>query len=346
MQPNRGLQLGRPLSSKLIVNVSWLPAGGLLAAHLALTAYGDRGLGAAVLLGVVTVGAYLVGNVLHALAHLTCARAMGAKLGDVKVYVFGETSEPRAPSGSRRAEAILALSGPVVSAVLGVGALIWSMTAGDRMADILRTLAMLNLAVAAINLLPVLPLDGGRLVASTGRTRARLAAFGGKVAGLTSFVAGVWLLVRGPQLVDETAFGSWLVLIGIFVFAGSSWSTSRGPVLPEVDGQTVGQWARPFAGRLDVRTLAPSGGGPYAVADGGRLAGVLIESHVRAGTPVSDLMVPWSPDLGMPSDAPLMGALQRLSKDGVDVVVVLDREGVVRGVLDEGAVREQLAGRT
>jgi hypothetical protein len=280
----------------------------------------------------------------HALAHLICARAIGVKLGDVRVYVFGETSEPRPSTGRRRAEAVLALSGPVTSALLGAAALVWSTTSGDRTADILRTVATLNLALAAINLVPVLPLDAGRLVASTGRSRARLAAFGGKLFGLLALAAGVWLLVQGPALVDETAFGSWLVLTGIFVFAGSSWTTSRGPVLPDVDGQTVGQWARPFAGRLDIRTHAPAGGGPYAVADGGRLAGVLIESHVREGAPVSDLMVPWSADLGMPSDAPLVGALQRLSRDGVDVVVVLDREGVVRGVLDEGAVRDHLAG--
>ncbi len=343
MQPNRGLQLGRPVSSKLMVNVSWLPAGGLLTAHLALTAYSDRGLASAVLLGLVTVGAYLVCTVVHALAHLICARAIGAKLGDVRVYVFGETSEPRASSGRPRAEAVLALCGPVMSALLGVGALVLSTTTGDRTADILRTLATMNLALAAINLLPVLPLDAGRLVASSGRGRARLASFGGKVAGLAALAAGGWLVVQGPRFVDETAFGSWLVLVGLFVFAGSSWTTARGPVLPDVNGHTVGQWARPFAGRLDIRTLAPAGGGPYAVADAGRLAGVLIESHVREGARVSDLMVPWSHELGMPSDAPLVGALQRLSRDGVDVVVVLDREGIVRGVIDESAVREQLA---
>lgn len=345
MQPDRGLQLGRSPGSRFNVNVSWLPAGGLLAAHLALTAYADRGLGAAIAFGLLTVGAYLVCTVLHAAAHVLTARVVGAKLGDVRVYVFGETSEPRAASGRPRVEAMLAWSGPVTSAVLGAGAWIASLVAAGWIADVARTIAVLNLGLAAVNLIPVLPLDAGRLVASTGRSRARLAAFGGKLVGLGSLALGGWLVFQGPQLVDETAFGSWLVLIGVFVFFGSSPTTARGPVLPDLDGRTVGEWARPFAGRLDIRTAAPAGGGPYAVADDGRLAGVLIESHVREGVRVSELMVPWSAELGMPSDAPLTGALQRLSREGVDVVVVLDREGIVRGVLDEGAVREQLTGR-
>lgn len=328
------------------IDVSWLPAGGLIAAHLALAAYSDRGLTTSVLLGVLTVGAYLACALVHTIAHLVVGRTIGVQLDDVRVFVFGDTSEPRFATGGERSEALLAFIGPATSLVLGGGALAWStFTSGDA-TDVLRTLATMNLALAGINLLPILPLDAGRLVAATGRRRARLASFGGKLFGLVAVVAGGWLLVRGPRFVDETAFGSWLVLIGVFVFISSAWKTPRGPVLPDLGGHTVGEWARPFAGRLDIRTLAPAGGGPYAVADDGRLAGVLIESHVREGERVSDLMVPWTSDLGMPSDAPLLGALERLSGEGVDVVVVLDQQGIVRGVLDETSVREHLGDAT
>jgi Zn-dependent protease len=344
MQPERGLRLGAPPGSPLTVHASWLPSGALLVAHLALAAYGDRGLWTAVFLGVVTVTAYLLCVVLHAAAHLVAARAVGVGLGRVRVFLFGETSEPRASTGRPRAEAALALAGPALSALLGGGAFVWSSMTSGGFADVLRVLSVLNLAVALVNLLPVLPLDAGRLVASTGRARARLATFAGKLVGLVALVVGGWLLFQGPDLVDETAFGAWLVLLGLFVFFGSSWSTGRAPVLPDVSGHTVGQWARPFAGRLDVATVAPAGGGPYAVADEGRLAGVLIEDHVREGARVSDLMVPWAAELGMPSDAPLSGALERLARKDVDCVVVLDEQGIVRGVLDEGAVRAQLAG--
>jgi CBS domain-containing protein len=344
MQPERGLLLGAPPGSPLTVHASWLPSGALLVAHLALAAYGDRGLWASVLLGIVTVCAYLLCVLLHATAHLVCARVIGARLGRVRVFVFGDTSEPRVSTGRPRAEAVLALSGPALSAFLGGGSLVWSAITAGSAADVLRVLGISNLALAGVNLLPVLPLDAGRLVASSGRMRARLATFGGKLVGLAALALGGWLLVQGPRFVDETALGAWLVLVGIFLFLDSSWSTAKAPVLPDVSGHTIGQWARPFAGRLDIRTFAPAGGGPYAVADGGRLAGVLIESHVREGTPVSDLMIPWTNELGMPSDAPLKGALERLSRNDVDCVVVLDQQGIVRGVLDEGAVRAQLAG--
>ena len=78
MHPDRGLRLGRPLGSPLLVHASWLPSGALLVAHLALTAYGDRGLAAAIALGLVTVGAYVVCTVVHAArAHRRRARHRG-----------------------------------------------------------------------------------------------------------------------------------------------------------------------------------------------------------------------------------------------------------------------------
>lgn len=343
MHPNRGLHLGRPLGSEFLIHLSWLPAGAFLSAHLALVAYGDRSVPVAILLGLITVGGYLVSVVLHALAHLVCARIAGMKLGESRVFPFGDVTDPGATTGRRRADAFVALSGPALSLVLGGALFLYSRSTADRTADILRTIALANVALAVVNLLPVLPLDGGRLVASAGRSRARLASFGGKLFGLLAVVGGGWLLFQGPDLVNETAAGLWLVLIGIFVFIGSNWQTRRAPVLPVLDGQTVGQWARPFAGRLDAASPAPAGGGPYAVAEAGRLAGVLTEARVREGIRVSDLMVPWTSDLGMPAETPLLTALKRLSDAHADVVVVVDAKGVVRGVLDEGAVRERLA---
>jgi Zn-dependent protease len=343
MQPNRGLELGRPFGSPFLVHASWLPAGALLSAHLALAAFGDRGLAQAILLGLVTVGAYLVCVVLHALAHLITARIGGARPGTIAIFVFGDVTEPGAPCRQRRSDVVAAMSGPAMSVLLGAAALGAATTKSGLTTDVLRTVGFANLALAALNLLPVLPLDGGRLVAAGSRRRARLASFGGKLVALSAVAAGGWLLWQGPDLVDETAFGLWLVLTGIFVFLSSGAARYTTASLPRLDGQTVGQWARPFAGRIDARAPAPAAGGPYAVSDAGRLAGVLTPSRIRPGVRVADLMVPWTAELGMRADAPLTSALERLSAEPASVVVVVDDRGVVRGVLDEGAVRAHLA---
>ena len=340
----RGLRSGRAQTSAFSIHTSWIPSGLLLVAHLALSAFNDRSLVASVVLAFLTAAAALVCAIVHALAHLVCARALGAALGPSRVYVFGDVTVPGGASRSTRRDAVVALAGPVSSAGLGLAAGIASIVAAGDAADVLRTLAFVNAGLCVFNLLPVLPLDAGRLVASRSRRRARLASFGGRLFGAIAVLAGGWLLLQGPAFVQETAAGLWLVLVGLFVFLGAGWQDYRAASLPSLDGHTVGDWARPFAGRLDAAAPAPATGGPYAVAEGGHLAGVLTEARLREGEPARELMVPWTTDLGMPTDAPVVRALQRLSDDNTAVVIAVDPNGVVRGVLDEGAVREQLRG--
>lgn len=340
--PGRGLRLSRAQTTPFSIHASWLPSGLLLVAQLALSAFNDRSLVASVVLAFLAAAGALVCAVLHALAHRACARALRMRSGASRVYVFGDVTVPEAASRDTRRDAAVALAGPASSATLALATGIASLAVAGNASDVLRTLGFVNGGLCAFNLLPVLPLDAGRLLASRSRTRARLASFGGRLFGTLAVLAGAWLVLRGPAFVQETAAGLWLVLVGLFVFLNADWQDYRAVALPPLDGQTLGEWARPFAGRLDASAPAPATGGPYAVADGGHLAGVITEARLRAGEPAADLMVPWTTDLGMPTDAPVVRALQRLSDDHTAVVVAVDHDGVVRGVLDEGAVREQL----
>lgn len=339
MQPNRGLELGRPLGFPLLVHGSWLPAGALLSVHLAFSSYGERDLIPALILGVGTVIAYFVCVLAHALAHIVSARLSEAPRQPVKLFVFGDVSEAFAGAGAVRT----ALAGPLVSGAIAAALYAASLSPlGD--ATFLRTLASVNAGLAALNLVPGLPLDGGRLFAFLGRDRRSAAAAIGRICGFLAVIAGAWLLLGGPARVEDTAFGVWLVLAGIFVAAESKGARGAAPAARKVQDETVGAWARPFAGRIDAKAAAPHGGGPYAVSADGRLAGVLAHGH-KGRVRVSDVMVPWTPALGMPADAPLMGALKKLAEEQAPLVVVVDREGVVRGVLDEAAVRSHISPR-
>lgn len=332
----------QPLGSPFSVHASWLPAGALLIAQLSLSAYNDRSLVASVLLAAATVVGYFLSTLAHALAHIVCARAAGARPGPVRVYVFGDVMVPGRPARTRGGDLATALAGPATSALIAIASgVAWFVTAG-RLSNVLGTLALMNLGLVAVNLLPVLPLDAGRLVAARSRTSAHLASLLGRLLGILAVAAGAWFLVQGPTFVRETASGVWLVLVGLFVFLGSGWQDYRASSLPALDDRTVGDWARPFAGRLDAGAPVPASGGPYAVSENGRLAGVLTEAQLREGEAAADVMVPWTHDLGMPMDAPLVRALQRLSDEQTSIVVAVDADGVVRGVLDAGAVREQL----
>jgi hypothetical protein len=337
MQPQRGREPGA-LPSQLVAHRSWLPAGALLSAHLAVSAYGDRPLLTALVLGVVTVVAFFFCTLAHGYSHITIARLTGAPRSSARLTIFGDVVD----SGPSDAPAVVAAAGPAVSTLIGLGLLVLSWNGDGTLSDIGRTLAFANLGVAVVNLIPGTPMDLGRVVA-TATGRPRFAAMLGRLFGLLMLVVGALLLFQGRAVLEVAALGGWLLLVGFFMLLEARPpKRAPGPVI-DISGQTVGAWTRPFVGRLNADDPAPGGEGPFAVSDEGRLAGV-IARPVRPGARARDAMVAWTSDLGIRSDVPLERAIERLAK-GQEPLIVVDERGVVRGVLDESAVRTQLVER-
>jgi Zn-dependent protease len=292
----------------------------------------------AVLLGVATAALFFLCVVVHAGAHLVVARLFRHTTYASRLFVFGDV-----PTTGTHGDIAIALAGPAASAILGAGLLLLASPASpEGAANIFKTLAFLSFGLAAINLFPGLPLDGGHVLVSITGRRVRFAVFIGRLCGLAAVVGGVWLVATAPSVIEDTAFGLWLLLAGIFVLSEARATERAAPARPDLEGHTVGAWARPFVGRLDAADPVPDGGGPYAVSDGGRLAGVLAQGRVTAGARTGDLMVPWSSDLGMRTDTPLSTAVERLAKGDATLIVVVDERGVVRGVLDEHSIRENV----
>lgn len=167
------LRLGRVFGIPLEIDASWLLVFLLVTSTLTFSyfpaAYPDAEPWVYVLLGVVTALAFFTSLVLHELAHSLVARAGGLKIARVTLFLFGGVSqmeeEPRSPGH----EFLLALAGPATSVVIGVLALLARTSlieagAPDPVWLPLEYLGVINLALAAFNLLPGFPLDGGRVL--------------------------------------------------------------------------------------------------------------------------------------------------------------------------------------
>ena len=151
----------------------------------------------------ITLGVALGASVLaHELGHCIAARLLGLPVVGVRLYLLGGVSElarvPRAP----REEAIIAAAGPAVSAVLAglFYLLLLRHRARHRGWLLVLLIALSNVAVAVFNLLPALPLDGGRVLRA-GVWRA----FGNRRAGTTAAVVGGYLIAA--------VLGGWAVLL-------------------------------------------------------------------------------------------------------------------------------------
>ena len=253
------LRLGRFFGIPLEVHWSFVLLIGLVV--LADWSAGPAG----ILGGLVWVAALFASVVAHELAHSLLARRLGGRVLGILLLPIGGMSRMEQIPDRPADEAAIAAAGPATSLLLGglflslgalVGSAVWPPTllAGSWWAR----LGWLNLLLGVFNLLPALPMDGGRVLrAALAQRLPRLTAT--RVAAAVARVLAVGLIVAG------VFYDFWLVLIGLFVLLGAS---------REVSIARTGQpasWARPGAPRSSG-WFAPPGSGPYD-ADLGHVSG-------------------------------------------------------------------------
>ncbi len=140
----------------------------------------------------------------HEYAHVFTARAYGISTPSILIHLFGGFAMiGRMPWGLP--EAVIAAAGPIFSALLGV--LLLSITSNE----VLLTIGYVNMILALFNLLPLPPLDGGRIA------RGLLYAATGKLVLSTRIVTYFGLFVAVPILftffIDLTLWSAVLIVI-------------------------------------------------------------------------------------------------------------------------------------
>lgn len=219
------------------VRISWLILAVLLAWSLASGAFPEiyQGLPGTSYwtMAVLAVGGLGLSIILHELAHSLVARAFGLPIDRITLFLLGGVAELREEPRTPWSELLMALAGPAFSAVLGLalGALsraIAPETDTLGLAAALDFLASVNLVLAAFNMAPAFPLDGGRvlraviwLITGNGARATRIAAAIGGFLALALTLAGVALALTG-----QVAAGLWWVLIGLFLRTAAHASVS------------------------------------------------------------------------------------------------------------------------
>lgn len=163
--------------------------------------------------------------ILHELGHTLIARAFGLPIKSITLFMFGGVAEMEGEPKAPTVELLIALAGPVVSVILGFSffafAGLFPHASPNEYYDVLNYLGTLNLTLAAFNLAPAFPLDGGRVLRAviwlkTGDAlkATNIAARAGELVAILMAVIGA-IAVLGADL----AIGLWSILIGWFIFA-------------------------------------------------------------------------------------------------------------------------------
>ena len=230
--------VGRFWSFPIRLQSWWLLFAGVLAALFAVLYFRGGAVDspvAAAVLGVVTV-ALLLGSVLvHELAHALVAARAGMTVSGITLTVFGGTTELTGEAPRPGVELRVALAGPLATLALAVfflGIALGVPAAPPAAIAVADHLALINGLLLAFNLIPAVPLDGGRILRAAlwalwqqpdAATRAVVAT--GRSFALLMIALGVLALVGGGGEASGAArlvFGAWFVLIGLHLRRASS----------------------------------------------------------------------------------------------------------------------------
>ncbi len=296
----------------------------------------------------------------HEMAHSFVALAKGLQVRSITLFIFGGASNLGADTEKPGDEFQVSIAGPLMSLLIGGLALFAWRSMGPTTSleaqpidALLFYLGWMNVGVGLFNLLPGLPLDGGRVLRSivwraTGNMdRATIiASRAGQVVGWLIVAYGVYTMISSGSILN----GLWLALIGWFL-AGSASSAlrqtrRRRPVGSRGSGGSgvlVRQVMRPnpvvVGPDLPVHDLVYEcflrlNCSAAPVLDSSGLVGIVTEPAAQmAGESawrrliVSQIMDP-NPVIARPDD-PAAGALERMLAKGATHAVVADGARVV-----------------
>src|SRR5262245_36048124 len=163
----RGLLLARVRGVPVYINASWLLLAALLVfwyGPIARENMPGLSTGGGYALAVAFVGCLLLSVLLHEIGHALVARHYRITVRSITLELLGGYTQMEGDSPHPRADLFVAIIGPLVSGVIGVGALaVERALPGGTIVDALAfQLAWSNIVVAIFNALPGMPLDGGR----------------------------------------------------------------------------------------------------------------------------------------------------------------------------------------
>jgi Zn-dependent protease len=259
--------------------------------------------------GVLLLSALFVCLTLHELGHALVAQHFGLSVTEILLLPIGGvarlTSEPRKPQH----ELLIALAGPLVNVALALGLWLalrqsrapvdlndWNASIEASLPGLLRALFFGNAVLALFNMLPALPMDGGRvfralLSLTVGRARAtRIASGLGQLIAIG--MVGIAIKTNSPMF----------ALIGLFVFVGAAQERTLGRANELLSELRAGEVCDPnavvFAPHEQVGhvldTLVRSPQAHFAVFYGKELVGTVARDQVLVLAPRVGLTAPLS----------------------------------------------------
>jgi Zn-dependent protease len=371
-RPAGTLRIGSIAGIDVLITSSWIIVAALISVGFAPRIEMEQpGLGVwKYVAGFVFAVVLYLSVLLHEASHAIVAQRLGYGVTSITLHFLGGMTEIDGASRKPRHEFWIAVVGPLTSIAVGLAAgAAWLVVPDSLVRLALGGLALSNLVIGVLNLVPGLPLDGGRVLkalvwgATGNQHRATLVAgWGGRVAALALLL---WPVVQEPLTgVQTTLMDIVLVFIlGLFLWTGATAAMAHARIRERLPALV----ARPLARRtLTVPEDLPLGeavrraqeaqaGSIVTIAADGTPRGIVSEAAVtampeerRPWVPVSAVTRAMEAGLSLPADVAGEDLILAISRRPAEEYLLVEPDGHIYGVLStadvDRAFRENAAG--
>jgi Zn-dependent protease len=315
--------------------------------------------------GVIGAVVLLASLLAHEVSHALVARHNGVGVRSITLFVFGGIARLEGEAHTPGADFRIAAVGPATSILLAavfVAAQLVLVAAGGHglPVDVLSWLWEINLLLAAFNLIPAAPLDGGRILRAglwrhwDDRTRASVtAARAGR---------GFAIVLIALGFIDSLyvgIVGLWPALIGLFLYSAARAEEQYALARGALANLSVGEVMTPHPPTVPNRTIVADlasylwhyrGDAVAVTDDNGWLAGVVTAQAVSAvplerrhGTTLAEIAIALTELPVARPEGSMSELLERIASSGGHPALVLDTNNRLVGIVTPADVQRAAA---
>jgi Zn-dependent protease len=360
------IKLGRIAGIEIGLHYSWFIIALLIAFSLANHFHAVRPEWNVALIwtcAIVTAICFFIALLLHELAHSIVAKSRGLKVRAITLFALGGVSQIESEAADAKSEFWIAIVGPLTSLIIGAVLVGGSYFSGgfhgaepkNPIVAVALWLGYINIALAAFNMIPGYPLDGGRVlrallwwITKNAERATRWAAQVGQVVAFFFILSGLFRFFVGANF-----GGLWMAFIGWFLLDAARSSYLQVGLSAELRNRSVGDIMQHDCGTVESyislrdfvdQYLLHSGSRCFLVAQDHHTAGIVTADDIRSvnredwdRTSVQSIMRPLAQVPTVPPEMPALKALEIMSRDHQNLLAVVSN-GQVQGIFSRGQV--------
>ncbi|MEK7680076.1 MAG: site-2 protease family protein, partial [Deltaproteobacteria bacterium] len=223
----RGIRLFRISGIRITLDYTWFIVFVVFAWSLSYGyfPFNEPGLGrtAYILMGVSSSLLLFACVLVHELAHSITSNRLGLSVKNITLFIFGGVAELTKEPDDPKTELKIAVAGPIASAALALFFYFLSKglsgTLPATFLAVFKYLAFVNIVIAAFNLIPGFPLDGGRILRAIWWARTKDIKSATRAASMIGRGFALFLILTGfaQIFMGNIIGGLWSVMIGVFL---------------------------------------------------------------------------------------------------------------------------------